>query len=363
MKAADVVQQLALRLPQHTDKFTTNVSVTSLTQSGGVATAETSTAHGLTVGAQVNIAGAKVPLVISSLARSGTVGTLVTSTPHDLSEGYSTTVETTGATEVEFNGTFTLRTVPDRYTVTFTMADAGATTATGSPLLLGATNYLNQYNGLHEVASVPDTTHFTFTVPATVGSPAYGTIAARTLPRVSAVVSEEVVLDAYTKQGPDKLWAFVVLGDVTANRSRQTETDAVQDTQRGQYYRAQLIQPMSVYVIVPSALENAARSARDLCEELLQPITQSILFKRFSTYLTVNQRGPLQFVGHGFAAYSRAYYMHAYEFQQLADLTFEDTVGYDDDVAFRDIGLSLTPQQGNQVEVLTASINLDGSGV
>jgi len=363
MKAADVVQQLALKLPQHTDKFTTNVNVSSLTQSGGTATATTATAHGLTVGKQVNITGAKVPLAVSSLTRSGTVGTLVTASAHDLTEGVSTTVEITGAIEAEFNGTFTVLTVPNRTTVTFTMADAGATIATGTPLLLGATNYLNQYNGLHEVLTVPDTTSFTFSVASTVGSPAYGTIEARTLPRVTAVVSEEIILQAYTKQGPSELWAFVVLGDVTANRSRQTETDAVQDTQRGQYFRAQLIQPLTVYVVVPSALENAARSARDLCEELLQPITQSILFKRFNTYLTVSQRGPLQFVGHGFAAYSRAFYLHAYEFQQLADLTFADTAGFDDDVAFRDLSLSLVPEQGTQVTVMTAGINLDGSGV
>lgn len=359
MKASDVVQQLALTLPQNTDKFTTNVSISSLTQSAGVATATTAAAHNLSVGNQVNVTGAKVPLTISSLTRSGTTGTLVTATAHDLTEGYSTSVEITGATEAEFNGTFTISTVPNRHTVTFTMADAGATTATGSPLLLDATNYFNQFNGLHEVLSVPDATSFTFSVPATVGTPAYGTIEARTLPRVTAIVSEEVILNAYTKQGPDELWAFVVLGDVVANRSRQTETDATQDTQRGQYFRTQLIQPLTVYVIVPSALENAARGARDLCEELLKPISKSILFKRFNTYLSVTQRGPLQFTGHGFAAYSRAFYLHAFEFQQLADLTFDDTVGYDEDVAFRDINLRITPQQGNQVEVLTASINLD----
>jgi len=359
MKASDVVQQLALRLPQYTDKFTDNVSVSSLVQSGGTATATTASSHGLSVGNQVNITGAKAPLTISSLTRSGTTGTLLTDNPHDLTEGFSTEVEITGAAEGEFNGTFTSLTVPNRTTVTFTMADSGATVATGSPLLLGATNYLNQYNGLHEVLTVPDDTSFTFSVATTVGSPAYGTIEARTLPRVTAVVSEEIILQAYTKQDPDDLWAFVVLGDVVANRSRQTETDATQDTQRGQFFRTQVIQPLTVYVIVPSALENAARGARDLCEELLQPLTRSILFKRFPTYLSVSQRGPLQFVGHGFAAYTRGFYLHAYEFEQLADLTFDDTVGYDEDVAFRDITVQLTPQQGNQVEVLTAGINLD----
>jgi hypothetical protein len=40
-------------------------------------------------------------------------------------------------------------------------------------------------------------------------------------------------------------------------------------------------------------------------------------------------------------------------------MTFGDTVGYDDDVAFRDIGLTLANNLGTGT-IATASINLDG---
>lgn len=363
MKAADVVQQLAAILPQYTDKFTRNVAISALSQTGGTATA-TATAHGLTVGDQVNIYGAKAPIVISSLTRSGTLGTLVTATPHDFTDGISATVEITGATEAEFNGTFPIATVVNRTTVAFDIPDSGATTATGAPLLLNGSNYINQYNGLREVLTTPGADTFTFSVAATVGSPAYGTISGRCAPRITGVLSEEIIEKAYTRQdAPTDLWAFVVLGDVTANRSRETDTDATSDIDRGQHYRQLIIQPVTVYVVIPTAQENAAREARDLCEDLLQPITQAILWKRFPAYVAVNEKGPLQFTGHGFAAYSNGYYVHAYQFEQLAVLTIEDTVGYDEDVAFRNITLGITPQQGNQVEVLTANINLDSTGV
>jgi hypothetical protein len=360
MKASDVVQQLAAVLPTHTDKFTDSITITALSQSGGTATA-TAVGHGLVAGKQVNITGAKAPIVISTLTRVGTIGTLVTATPHDFTEGYSTEAELTGATEAEFNGTFTILTVPSRYQVTFAMADTGATVATGSPLLLNGANYLTQYNGLREVLTVPTDDTFTFAVPTATGSPAYGTIEARANPRITSVITEDQITQAYTRQdAPSKLWAFVVLGDVTASKSRQTETDATANIQRTEFYRQQLIQPLTIYVVIPSASEEAGRAARDLCEELVQPITKSVLFRRFPTYLTVSSKGALQFTGHGFAAYNRAYYVHAYEFEQLADLSFGDTVGYDADVAFRDLLLRLTPQQGNQVEVMTATINLDG---
>lgn len=360
MRASDVVNQLAAKLPTFSDKFTTNISVSSLTQAAGVATA-TSVAHGLTAGKQVNIVGAKVPIVISSLTRTGVVGTLVSTTPHDMTAGYSTVVEIADAVEAAFNGTFTILTVPTRNSVTFTMADSGATIATGTPLLLNGNSYLNQYNGLRNVIAVPTPDTFTFAVSTTLYSPARGSIVARSLPRISAVLQEDIIVDAYTKQPQNDIWAFVVLGDVTASKSRQTETDAVSNTQRGEHFRVQLIQPMTVYVVIPSAQEQAGRLARDTCEELLKPLCQSLLMKKFDSLLTVGKKGPLQFVGHGFAAYARAYYMHAYQFAQVADMTFGDTVGYDDDVAFRDIGLTMHSSIGTGVAVIqTASINLDG---
>jgi hypothetical protein len=358
MRAADIVYQLAAKLPLFSDKFTTNIALTSLTQAAGVATAATAVAHGLAAGQQANIVGAKVAIPLTSLTRSGTVGTAVSASSHDLTRGYSQNVEITGAPEANFNGSFALLNVPDRFTATFTMPDSGATAATGSPLLLNASNYLSQYNGLHAITAVPTPTSFQFAVPAGLYSPAYGSISARSLPRVSAALSEDVILDAYTAQPQDAVWAFVVLNDVVASKSRQTETDASSNIQRGEYFRIQVIQPFTVYVLIPTAAENAARSARDLCEELLRPLCQALVLKKFDSLLSVGAKNPVQFLGHGFAAYSRPFYMHAFQFGQLGDMTFADTVGYDDDVAFRDIGLTMHSSLGTGI-IQTANINLD----
>ena len=108
MIASDVVNQLALLLPVLSDKFTTNLSVTSLTRSGTTVTAITAAVHGLTVGAQANIVGAQTPISIGTLTRAGVVGTLITDADHDMTEGVFTEVEIVDATEAEFNDTFTL---------------------------------------------------------------------------------------------------------------------------------------------------------------------------------------------------------------------------------------------------------------
>jgi len=358
MKAEAVINQLALRLPQYTDKFTTNISVVSLTRSGTTVTVETAAVHGLTVGKQVNIQGAKTPLTIASLTRSGTVGTLVLDNNHDMTEGENTSVELSGAVEAEFNGTFTLLSVQNRKTITFTMADAGPVTATGTPLLLNGASILQQYNGLWAVATVPDTTHFTYEITdTTLYTPAAGTISARLEPRISGAISEERLIAAYTAQPTGNYWAFVVLGDVIASKSRHIESDAVDNLQRGHEYRQQIVQPFTVFVFIPTSAEVSARDARDAAEDLFRPICRALIQKKFDSGLNVGAQNPVVFTDHGFVAYNAAFYVHSYAFQATADITFEDTIGYDDDVAFRDISLTMGVDVGT--EVMTADIDLD----
>lgn len=360
MKAQAIINQLAIALPNFSDKFTTNFDITSLTRSSTTVTATTSVAHGLVVGKQVNIVGAKTPITITSLTRAGAIGTLVTGADHDMTEIFSTSVELSGAVEAEFNGTFTILTVPNRRTITFTMADSGPTTATGSPLLLNGTSYLQQYNGLKEITAVPSTTTFDYEVTdATLFTPAAGTIKAKTDPRITGAVSVERIVESYTKKEVDEYWAFVVLGDVFASKSRKIESDATDNQQRGNEFRQQTIQPFSIIVVAPVKQEIAARAVRDDMEVIFRPICRSVLFKAYDSQLFVGAQNPSQFVDHGFLAYNTAVYIHGFNFESVADITFDDTVGYDDDVAFRDIISNMTIDLGTREDPLTANIDLD----
>ncbi len=358
MKAEAIVQQLALLLPAVTDKFTDNFSVSSLVRSSTTVTATTTVAHGRAVGQQANITGAQTPLTISSLTRLGVVGTLVTDNRHDLTEGVSLTVEISGAVEAEFNGTFTILIVPNRKTVTFTMADSGATTATGTPLLLNGASALQTYNGLQQITAVPTTTTFEYEITdTTLFSPAAGTIEARTQPRISAHADAELLIKAYTTKPQDKLWAFVVLGDSVASKSRKINSDAVDNLQLGNEYRQQIIDPFSVYVFFPTSAEIGARESRDNAQDIYRPLCQSLLFSKIDSDLAVGAQNPIIFTDHGFFAYNQAFYVHVYNFQTVADLTFDDTVGHSLDVAFRDIEMTLGVDVGTGV--MTADINLD----
>lgn len=351
------MSHLAAILPGQCDDFTTNLSVTSLTRSGTTVTATTATAHGLVVGNQANIQGAQTPIVISSLTRSSVIGTLATATDHDITENAGFNVQISGATEAEFNGTFALLKVTNRRTITFTMADSGATTATGTPLLLNGSNLYDSYNGLKAITAVPSTTTFRYEIgSSTAYTPASGTIQAKTLPRIAGCVEFDVALSAYTKQTSGNAWMFVVVGDGVANKSRKNNSDAVDNLHTAHNFNQRLIQSVQLLVFLPTSSEIAGVAAKDRCEELLQPITKSILRMKFPTLIS-GDNNPLMIVNHGMQAYNSAFYVHQYSFEATLQLTEDDIYIPSDDVAFRDMNITTASDFGT--ETFTTDIDLD----
>lgn len=358
MKAAAIVSQLANILPQQTDKFTDDIALVSLTRSGTVMTAKCVKEHGLKPSDVIAITGCIEHVPITSISRSGVVGTLVTTTDHDLTNLIATTVKLSGSTEAEFNDTFTRLNVVNRRTITFTMADSGATSATGSPILEVGESSLRKYNGTYVVLDVTDPTTFTFTHSVTSLPNPEGTLVARIKPRISAGISIDRLAEAYTKQGENQYWLFVVLGTVIASKDRSIASDAVSNIQRNNFFRQQLIQAFTIYVFAPVKTEIAASQSRDNMEDVFPAICKSILFHSFDSNLYVGAQNPVQFVQHAVFEYNTALYIHAFAFQQMSDLAFEDTVGPDSDVAFRDLDFTLFPQLDGTGS-LTGNIDLD----
>lgn len=363
MRASDVVTQLAILLPQLTDLFTRNISVRSLTRSGTTMTADCDDQHGLEVGDAVAIVGAVTQIPITTLTRSGTIGTLVTGADHDLTNAIAPAITISGATEPEFNGTFQRVNVDNRRQVRFVMADAGPATATGSPILEGAESSLRSYDSTYAVESTPTPTTFTFQQPdTTLLDPVGDAIEARAKPRISAGADPDRIRSAYTEKDRNDLWLFAVLDDVTASKSRAVRSDAIDNLQPGNEFRQQIIQPVTLYLFVPAQYQIAAAAARDMAEDLFGPICRSVLGSAFDSGLFVGKEGPLQFSGHGVFSYDTALYVHAYSFQQVVDLYFEDTVGPALDVALRNIdydSVTQVPDGTGAGPFLTATINLD----
>lgn len=362
MKAIDIINQLQIRLPMFSDAFTTDIPIKSITRSGTVMTAVCNDQHNLKPGNIISIIGAITPISISSLTRSGVIGTLVTATPHDLTDKVALTITISGSVEAEFNGTFTRLQIKDRNTITFTMADAGATTATGSPVLEGGESIFQTYNKTFQVSATLSSVSFQFIQSVTSLPNPIGTIIARSNPRITAAITFDRAKEMYTSKDTTDKWLFVVLDDSIASKDRHISSDAVSNPQRGHEYRQQVVQNFDLYAFFPVTEELSARESRDQAEDLFRPICQSILFALFDSGLFAGAQNPVSFVNHGVQDYDTSVYTHGYTFQAVVDLTFNDTVGFDDDVAFRDIDLTLFPDVNTGdplVSFMDIDVNLD----
>lgn len=360
MKAADIVQQMAGRLPALTSEFTTNVGVSTKVALGTAVLVGTTTPHGLSVGDKIYVDGFEWAIPIDTFTRDGTVGTLVTTMDHDLTLPIAETVATAGATESKFNGTFTTINIENRRTVTVVMTDDGDDTATGSPRLRNASAATQTFNGLFEVTAVGNDTTFTYALPeAPSVQPTGDNLTICTKPRVASAVSIEQVQRGYTKKAADVGWLWVILDDVTATQDPRSIDESVSTAGRGTDYQQRVLQPFTVLLALPSTTLVSGGDIRDVAEELFQPICQSLLWKSLDSQLDyAAAEYPIHFIQHGFSAYDGAVYWHAYQFAQVVNITVEDTTGPDVDRAFRDLSLEIAPNLGG-TGTIDADIDLD----
>lgn len=345
MKLEEVVSQLRALLPQLTDKLTTNVDVLSLTRNGSTMTAKCLDAHDLDVGDFVAITGADVRIPVN-LTRDGTTGTCSTSVVHDLTKkaNKSLSITFSGATEAEFNGPFDVIQIVNGNTITFTMPDSGATAASGSPVLHEAAGPLQNYNTTVEVTSTASPVDFTYEQTDTTIPDPSGSIVARSKPRIGALSSATEVIRIYSEQPADDYWLFVVPEGVEASKDRSELSDATSNHSRGTEYIQQLVERLTVFVVIPATDDLGGSLAADAARDLFRPIARSLLFSNFDSGLANGTHGgAVQFERHTFVDYNGATYVHAYEFSRQYDLTYDDTVGDDLNVAFRDLCFDMFP--------------------
>lgn len=357
MKIEDVIKQLQMILPTVTNDFSDQVSVVSITPSGSTATVTTATPHGLVVGEMTNISGTLAPVEIATITRSGTVATATTVTNHDITENDITTeVTLSGATEAEFNGVFPFLSANNRKQFKFTVADAGPTSATGSPLLEDPPSAFG-YNGFQTLVTVPTTTTFTYTLPVVLTEDAVGVGIVHTNIRITGAVNMNRAADMYTKQTPGQLYAFATLGDTSASKDRNARNDATAALAAGSSRRQQIFQDFSVHVLSTVTNETSARAARDKMEDVMAVLFKSLLGWKAPTGVAGREGLGVIFVSHGQGLYNTAVYVHEFQFQLLASITEDDTTEGALSVAFRDIALTMGTNLGT--EKLIADIDLD----
>jgi hypothetical protein len=376
--------------PNTITNLTRALSIKTITRSGSVATVETDSPHFLAEDTLLEIQGAveteyniltKIGIVSATkfyyrvngtpatpatgaiIAELQTIAIATTSSNHDLSmsqrtDGQTLTVSIVGATEIEYNGIKRLLAVPNRRSFYYEVAGTPSYPATGSPALLENLKSFS-YNGRHKV-NVISPTSFTYTITGTPGSPAQGTPILRVRSRISKAVSVQRMMDSYTSQLPSKCWAWVVLENPIASKSRDTQTDATARIGTYMQYRQPRIEQFSVYVFVPTTNEIAAANARDLMEDVAKYLIKSLVGVKFPSVFVGEVHDSTVYVGEVNSTENTAFYIHQFIFESTIDITQCDIIEPDEIVAFRDIHVDygVTFQSSDDV-ILESDIDLD----
>lgn len=362
MKARDVESRLQEQLPLLTDRFTREQPLVSITASGTTATATTASAHRLSSADKVLIVGTEAPVAIASITRVDTIVTVITSIDHDLTEIHFPDVTLSGSVEAEFNGTFALATVPNRRTFTFLVADSGPTTGTGTPILESPGLPLG-YNGLVTLTGVPTPTTFTYELAEAIAENAVGAnmrmvTGVRIHVAINADRSRAVFESKDIKNIADgELVLIVVLDEVTASRDRNSLNDGISSAGASGDNRQQVIQGVSCVVYQKVTKDTSGANARDSMEDIMGFIIRVLAGFAPANGFAVEAGNTLRFISHGVLEYDSTIYSHIIQFQLLADISTEDLDIEPFNVAFRDIALSFTNEQG--IQDITASIDLD----
>lgn len=359
MKYRDIVAQLQAELPKHDSRFSETVALTSLSASGSTVTAVTTSPHGKATGDAVTITESRV-LNPVTLTVSDTTVTGVTDFDHDLTEfiGFDdipdyAKVIISGTNESEFNGTFNVTSVPNRRTFTYELSATPSGPPTGSSIL--EETRIDGYNGRFLITvSAADT--FTYEVQTDPPGDAVITDAlVNAKIRISTGVNAERLFDAYTKQDPGVMWAFVIPGDTDISNDRKLQNDAnVSWTTGTQDRRTKTIVNFSLMVIFPTTQEIAAMDSRDDAEDIAVALYKSLGGFKPSNPLSEDGSFVITPTGHGFIAYVGAYYAHGYNFQLVEEITEPDTF-VQSDRAFRDMRLVFT----NDFDEIIINTNVD----
>jgi len=334
MQAIDVVNRLKEILPSFTDDFSDIKSVSSLTQSSGIITATTLSAHNLATGNYITVRGAKKPIALVSLTRVGNIVTATSLTDHELSdpslfslENLPLYVEIAGAS-TGYSGSFELLSVPTSYIFTFKITTTPTTPAAVAGYLLLEDQ--TSYNGYKQI-TVTSPTQFTYASSnSNLNSPAQGTIEISSGTRVDYAATAQRILDYYSANSNKifKPWMFVVLNakSIYKNETIASNISSAQNKNQSFYFEAQ--QDFSLYVFLPSKTSTLGGEQSDTARIYEKPILKSIANHIFDSNLVERTYQPCAYVGNESDDYVAAYYVHRFDFLAKGFVQSGDTADF-----------------------------------
>lgn len=347
-------------LPTYTPLFNANLPVSDFTVVGDVITIVFASDHNLVTGDKISIHNALVNINISSLVSSDGVVTATTLQDHDLTQNWQKNITIQNSDIPTLNGTFNLKTVPNRKTFTFENT-TDITVPIGNPLLLQNYND-NMINDFHIVTVINPTT-LTITVPNNVyTSINIENVLVSTKIRISGGSNLERLIESYEGSSNIDYWLFVVLDDYQTGKARSSPLDAVQNVANLNGWNIEQLANFSIYAFIPSKNEITGRVARDIAETLRLSLYRVLINSSFNSTLTNTiPMSNVTPIVDNMAGYSKSYYIHQYQWQQVNQVTSDDVFTKPVTKAFRNLNNKILNK--NNVIILDDNYNLDDTPI
>jgi len=358
MYLKDLITKLRLEIPKYSEKYSTKLTISTISSIAGLVTVKTSSAHNLQANEIINVIGTTKKTAITSIITSNDIATLTTTTNHDQTLDYVDSDDQPPITIAEcsivnYNGSHTLSDVISRKVLKFNKTGSPADASDG--FLLENINI--GFNGLYTVNTIIDSTTFTYILNTSLTATGDGGYVHSDM-RISGDVDiERFVNSGYSKQTTDKYWICIVPESTTASKSRHVESDATAQHTQGDDFRQRLLPVVGFYLFIPNNNKLSGRSAYDSALDESVNLFASILGFFVSSPYNDNFQSRLIIESHEPYLYNTSFYVHKFTFSAAFDLSDNDIVTTKSDVAFRDISLSEINE--NDETIMSTDIELD----
>lgn len=358
MNLTDIINRIASQIVKHTGKFHDILTYSSIVMGdNGLVTVTTDSPHGLHSGDFISVNNMEITHdVISMIQEQDGIATVELADSHDLTENWQQYVTITGADQAGYNGKLELLHVPNRQYFTCAVDKSLPEFATGSIKFHEILEY--GYDGAYRVTVIDDF-NFTFVIENTnlMLDGFNGTITINQ--RIWGSITPDRFLEFYERQLTDKYCICVCLDDATFSKDRNISNDATGSAGGNSDIRNALLEPFSVYVVIPSTDDPFCMQAINSIKDEIAPALYQILIGY--PFHNDTQQGT-HGLGHRPFTYHKAFYVHEFKFETYKELTLDNSVyagfgSLSPTRAFRDAFLQL--QNSYQVKIAQDAINLD----
>jgi hypothetical protein len=171
--------------------------------------------------------------------------------------------------------------------------------------------------------------------------------------RIDGLSSEQDIMDYIENQSEPltKYTIFVVMGNVLASADRHIFSDAKNKKQSKEDLQTECVEDFSVYVLIPTQDETTPRSAINYIYTLRKYILKCLHGAEFDSGLDEGIKYCAVFAGDAGESYTKAYYVHRFDFENVFNITNADSVPIGETRAFRDFQIGIKMEFDDYEEV------------